>query len=105
MTISGKATSDTALWPTLPDGWSRTRATVHMWTQILGKVRLALSPWQNHFWHSALYVSTRGLTTSPIPYADGEFALELDFVEHRLRMDSTWGAHEELPLRAISLPE
>src|SRR5881275_1403078 len=59
-------------WPALPlDAWEPTRATLHMWTQIVGKVRLALSPYMNHWWQVPLYVTARGLTTSPIPY-DGE---------------------------------
>src|SRR4051812_35636933 len=58
-----------AEWPTLPARtWPETRATLHMWTQIVGKLRLALSPPQNHFWHSTLYLTARGLTTSPLPY-------------------------------------
>jgi hypothetical protein len=73
------------LWPALPlAAWEPTRATLHMWTQIVGKVRLALSPHQNHWWQVPLYVSARGLTTSAIPYNGGVFEIEFDFVDHVL---------------------
>jgi len=73
------------LWPALPlAAWEPTRATLHMWTQIVGKVRLALSPHQNHWWQVPLYVSARGLTTSAIPYNGGVFEIEFDFVDHAL---------------------
>jgi hypothetical protein len=63
-------------WPTLPvGGWVETRPTLHRWTQIVGKIRLALAPPINHYWHSTLYVSTRGLTTSPIPYGNDLFEI------------------------------
>lgn len=66
-----------AAWPALPllADWQDTLETLHMWTQIVGKIRLELSPWLNHSWGSALYVTTRGLTTSPIPYEGRTFAL------------------------------
>jgi Family of unknown function (DUF5996) len=64
-----------SVWPALPlDAWRDTYATLHMWTQIVGKVRLALSPPVNHWWHVALYVTARGLTTSPMPYGTRTFA-------------------------------
>ena len=63
--------ADEERWPALPEkAWRETRTTLHLWTQIVGKIRLALTPWLNHSWHVALYVTARGLTTSPIP-ADG----------------------------------
>src|SRR5690349_5609275 len=72
-------------WPPLPLAeWEPTYETVHLWTQILGKTRLALSPMQNHYWQTALYVSTRGLTTSPMPYEHGLIEIELDLVTHEL---------------------
>ena len=68
-------------WPALPlEAWQDTYATLHMWTQIVGKVRLALSPLVNHWWEVPLYVSARGLTTSAIPYRDGIFEVEFDFL-------------------------
>jgi hypothetical protein len=79
-------------WPDLPlAAWSETYATLHLFTQIVGKVRLAQSPWVNHSWHVTLYVTARGLTTSPIPYGDRAFQIEFDFVDHRLRVLSSDG--------------
>ena len=76
-----------ARWPELPwRDWGPTVSTLHMWLQIVGKVRLALAPPLNHWWHVPLYVTARGLTTSPIPYGDREFQVDLDFVEHQLRV-------------------
>lgn len=78
-------------WPRLRvEGWTATRDTLHMWTQILGKIRLS-HPLLNHWWQVTLYVSPRGLTTGAIPYRGGSFDLELDFVEHRLRVRSSAG--------------
>jgi hypothetical protein len=72
-------------WPELPlEPWKDTYATLHMWTQIVGKVRLALSPRVNHWWEVPLYVTSLGLTTSPIPYNGGIFEIQFDFVHHRL---------------------
>jgi hypothetical protein len=79
-------------WPALPLAeWNDTYATLHMWTQIVGKVRLALSPPINHFWGTTLYVSARGLTTSPIPYAKGVFEISFDFVAHMLQIATSLG--------------
>src|SRR5882724_1190419 len=79
-------------WPALPLAeWRDTYATLHMWTQIVGKVRLALSPPINHFWGTALYVSARGLTTSPIPYAKGVFEINFDFIAHTLEIAASFG--------------
>jgi len=72
-------------WPALPlSEWADTYATLHMWSQIIGKVRMALSPRINHWWEVPFYVSARGLTTSPIPYQNGVFEAEFDFIEHEL---------------------
>jgi Family of unknown function (DUF5996) len=74
-------------WPALPlEQWEATYRTLHMWTQIVGKVRLALTPLQNHWWNTALYVNARGLTTSPIPYRGSAFEIQFDFVHHRLEL-------------------
>src|ERR1041384_2821847 len=79
-------------WPELPyAAWKDTRDTLHLWTQIVGKVRLALSPWLNHSWHVTLYVTAHGLTTSPIPYQNRSFEIELDFIEHQLVIRSSDG--------------
>ena len=76
-----------AQWPELPwRDWEPTISTLHMWLQIVGKVRLALAPPLNHWWHVPLYVTARGLTTSPIPFGDRAFQIDLDFVEHRLEV-------------------
>jgi hypothetical protein len=74
-------------WPALPlEEWEATYHTLHMWTQIVGKIRLMLSPLENHFWNIALYVNTRGLTTSPIPYQGRTFEIQFNFVDHRLEL-------------------
>jgi hypothetical protein len=87
-------------WPDIPLGaWRDTFATLHLWTQIVGKIRLARSPWLNHSWHTTLYVTSRGLTTSPIPYEMRTFELEFDFITHRLDIRSNDGRHDEVPLR------
>ena len=72
-------------WPTLAfEAWSETCATLHMWTQIVGKIRLAQSPWTCHSWHVTLYVTARGLTTSPIPHGTTTFEIDFDFIDHQL---------------------
>src|SRR6476646_9605990 len=72
-------------WPALPyEEWKDTLTTLHLWTQVVGKVRLAQSPWTNHSWHVPLYVTARGLTTSPIPYGTRTFELTFDFINHYL---------------------
>jgi hypothetical protein len=86
-------------WPPLPLAeWSATRDTLHMWTQIVGKVRLALSPLTNHWWEVPLYVSARGLTTSPIPYPLGIFEVEFDFIDHVLRIVTSRGETKTMNL-------
>jgi Family of unknown function (DUF5996) len=74
-------------WPALPlDEWEPTYRTLHMWMQVVGKIRLGLAPLENHWWNAALYVNTSGLTTSPIPYQGRTFEIKFDFVNHRLRL-------------------
>ena len=80
MTLIADSRIDLPMLPPLTD-WQDTCTTVHMWTQVAGKVRLVLSPDINHGWGSTLYVTTRGLTTSPIPYSDFTFAIDFDFIE------------------------
>src|SRR5260370_34178697 len=85
--------SDPEAWPPLPFAeWENTRDTVHMWTQMVGKTRLALSPMLNHWWQVPLYVTSRGLTTSPIPYRARIFEVEFDFLGHRLLIRTSDGA-------------
>ncbi|HEX9698865.1 MAG TPA: DUF5996 family protein [Acidobacteriota bacterium] len=87
-----RAGSSSEAWPSLPlEAWSETCATLHMWTQIVGKIRLAHSPWVNHSWHATLYVTARGLSTSPIPYGARVFQIELDFIAHQLTVESSDG--------------
>lgn len=87
------------LWPALPlAAWKDTCETLHMWTQIVGKLRLSLCPLINHWWEVPLYVSARGLTTSPIPYGKGIFEVQFDFVEHRLIIQTDQGESKILPL-------
>ena len=75
------------LWPALPlAAWSDTCATLHMWTQIVGKIRLAKTPPVNHSWHTTLYVTSRGWTTSPIPDGERTFQIDFDFIDHRLQI-------------------
>lgn len=86
-------------WPRLRVAdWTPTRDTLHMWTQIVGKVRLAHAPLVNHWWNVTLYVSPRGLTTSAIPYGGGAFDVEFDFVDHRLRLRTSDGSLREFEL-------
>jgi len=86
-------------WPALPfEAWKETCETLHMWTQIVGKVRLALSPLVNHWWQVPLYVTARGLTTSPIPYKNGIFEVNFDFIDHNLLLLTNDGATKALPL-------
>src|SRR6478609_11748094 len=88
-------------WPALPlDAWKDTYATLHMWTQIVGKVRLALTPLVNHWWNVPLYVSARGLTTSSIFYGTRSFELEFDFIEDRLLLSTSEGEIKWIPLAA-----
>ncbi len=80
-------------WPSLPlEAWSETCATLHLWTQIVGKIRLAQSPRVNHSWSVTLYVTARGLTTSPIPCGTRDFQIDFDFIDHRLLIRSSDGA-------------
>jgi hypothetical protein len=86
-------------WPALPlQPWKQTYHNLHMWTQIVGKVRLALTPRTNHWWNVPLYVNARGLTTSPIPYAGAAFEIQFDFIEHRLEIKRSDGARRQLLL-------
>lgn len=79
-------------WPSLPlEAWKDTYATLHMWTQIVGKIRLAQSPWINHSWQVTLYLTARGLTTSPIPYGTRIFQIDFDFIDHRVVIQSSDG--------------
>jgi hypothetical protein len=90
---------DTSLWPELPlDEWQDTYATLHMWTQIVGKIRLAQTPLVNHWWNVPLYVTARGLTTSAMPYEDRTFQIDFDFIDHQLIIKCDDGATEAIAL-------
>jgi hypothetical protein len=92
------------LWPALPyEAWKDTCTTLHLWTQIVGKIRLAQTPWTNHSWHVTLYVTTRGLTTSPIPYAGRAFQIDFDFIAHALLIQTSDGAQRRLALEPRSV--
>lgn len=86
-------------WPVLSyEQWRDTQATLHRWTQIVGKIRLAQTPWVNHSWHVPLYLTARGLTTTPIAYGSRIFEIEFDFIDHQLRIQTTEGRTETLRL-------
>lgn len=93
-------------WPALHFAeWKDTAVTLHMWTQIIGKIRLTLSPWTNHSWHVTLYVTSRGLTTSPIPHGAHTFEIQFDFIDHQLLIDKSDGARRTIPLKPQSVAE
>jgi len=91
-------------WPELPlAAWRETYATLHLWTQIVGKIRLARTPWLNHSWHIALYVTARGLTTSPIQDGGRTFQIDLDFIDHVLRVSTSDGAQRQFAFAGQSV--
>lgn len=93
-------------WPELEwSRWSKTADTLHMWTQIVGKTRLALTPLQNHWWNVPLYVTARGLSTSAMACKDDTLDIEFDFLDHALRMRCSSGKSESLALRPMSVAE
>jgi hypothetical protein len=93
-------------WPALPfPEWRVTCETLHLWTQIVGKIRLATTPWQNHSWHIGLYLTTRGLTTSPMPDGHRTFQIDFDFIDHDLIIGTSDGDVRRLPLRPQSVAE
>jgi Family of unknown function (DUF5996) len=97
---------DTTPWPPLPfEEWKATYATLHMWTQVVGKIRLVQAPWTNHSWHTTFYVTSRGLTTSPIPHQARTFQIEFDFIDHRLLIATSSGAASTMALRSRPVAE
>src|SRR6267378_2327108 len=93
-------------WPPLPlEAWKDTYATLHMYTQIVGKVRLALTPLVNHWWSVPLYVTARGLTTTAIPCGKGVFEIQFDFIDQTLRLETNDGLVKALPLLPRSVAE
>src|SRR5438094_877696 len=98
--------SGSNVWPALPFAeWKDTAITLHMWTQIVGKIRLTLTPWTNHSWHVTLYVTSRGLTTSPIPHGVCTFEIQFDFINHQLLVDKSDGARRKLELKPQSVAD
>jgi hypothetical protein len=96
----------TDAWPEIPlDGWDDTYQTLQLWTQMPGKTRLALSPAQNHYWHVALYVTSRGIGTSPIPCGPRTFEVDFDFLDHRLAVRASDGKTASLPLEPRTVAE
>jgi len=92
------------LWPELPlEEWKDTYETLHMWTQIIGKIRLALTPRQNHWWNTTLYVTPRGLTTSEMPYKAHSLQIDFDFISHVLSIKTSEGSTKTIPLRPRSV--
>jgi hypothetical protein len=99
-------TSPSAAWPEIPlEGWADTYVTLHMWTQVVGKVRLALTPNVNHWWHVPLYVTAQGLSTSTIPYEARVFEIVFDFVCHNLRIRDSAGSRRTIPLEPRSVAD
>ena len=93
-------------WPELPyAAWKDTRDTLHLWTQIVGKIRLMQTPWLNHSWHVVLYVTARGLTTSPIPYRERAFQIDFDFIDHVLRVRTSDGHFRKLLLAPMPVAQ
>ena len=93
-------------WPALPFAeWQPTAETLHMWTQIIGKIRLSLTPWINHSWHVTLYLTSRGLTTSPIPHGLHTFEIRFDFIAHELRILKSTGALRVIKMAPQSVAE
>jgi hypothetical protein len=96
-----KSTDVSEKWPALPlEAWKDTRETLHMWMQIVGKIRLTLAPHLNDWWQVPLYLTSRGLTTTPIPFGDREFEATFDFIDHVLNVQVSDGRTEQIPLRS-----
>jgi hypothetical protein len=99
MTPSHLAAVSSPAWPALPlQAWEATSQTLHMWTQIVGKIRLARAPMINHWWQVPLYVTARGLTTSPMPAGSRSFEITFDFIDHRLRIETSAGETRHVAL-------
>jgi len=97
---------DLQVWPPLPlEAWEKTYTTLHRWTQIVGKIRLSLFPDINHWWHTTLYVTPRGLTTGPMPYGERTFQMDFDFLTHRLDVTTTDHRTMSIPLMPRSVAD
>ncbi len=99
-------TADPGRWPELPyAAWQDTAATLQLWTQIVGKIRLKLTPWLNHSWHVALYVTARGLTTGPMPVDGRTLEIDFDFIDHVLWLRTSDGHFRQLMLKPTPVAE
>ena len=97
---------ESSTWPNLSIAdWKDTCATLHLWTQIVGKIRTAQMPWTNHSWHVTLYVTPRGLTTLAMPCQGGSFQIDFDFVDHQLVLESSKGAIETIALEPMTVAD
>ncbi|MBW4467117.1 MAG: hypothetical protein KME07_16955 [Pegethrix bostrychoides GSE-TBD4-15B] len=106
MAVSVQGAPIDIVWPSLPlAAWQDTYATVHLWTQIIGKIRLALAPKLNHWWQSTLYVTPRGLTTASIPYETRNFQISFDFLNHQLQIDTSDGITKRIALTPRSVAD
>src|SRR5256885_15119050 len=107
-TVDGRSEMhvDVETWPALLlEAWKDTHDTLHMWTKIVGKIRLKLAPHLNHWWQVPLYLTSRGLTTTPIPAGDREFDVTFDFIDHVLIIQTSDGRTEQIPLRPQSVAD
>jgi Family of unknown function (DUF5996) len=103
---SFNTTSSSDYWPSLSyQEWKDTYATLHMWTQIVGKIRLVQTPWVNHSWHTTFYLTARGLTTSPIPYGMRTFQIDFDFIDHKLLIQTSDGDVKTIALAPLSVAD
>jgi hypothetical protein len=106
MAVSNQSTSIDIVWPSLPlAAWQDTYATLHLWTQVIGKIRLALAPKLNHWWQSTLYVTPRGLTTASIPCGTRNFQISFDFLDHQLQIDTSDGIAKRIALSPRSVAD
>src|SRR3569623_1984349 len=106
MTIPTPSSAASSAWPTLPyAAWQDTYATLHLWTQIVGKIRLLQMPWINHSWQVTLYPTARGLTTLPMPKDHRAIQLDFDFIAHRLVISSSDGAERLNALQPNTVTE
>lgn len=93
-------------WPPIPYAeWRETCSALHLWSQVIGKYRLAHTPWQNHSWHATLYVTPRGVTTGPVPDRGFLVSLSLDFCDHFFLAEAEGGARASFPLRTMSVAD
>ncbi|MEN1729601.1 MAG: DUF5996 family protein, partial [Pseudomonadota bacterium] len=97
-------TANRSSWPAIPyEPWAETCTALHLWSQIIGKYRLSLTPWINHSWHATLYVTPHGLSTGPVPDPGGSISVELDFCQHQCVVEAEGGARRSFALAAMSV--